>query len=424
MKRAEADRCRRYAGWGFSPHPYLDLCLVLLFLAGLPAPLASQTNSSATEQTTNSAPKRIPQADDEVANTPRATLHVYTNLMQVPVLILDSDHERLKPIPESKFRIRLDSGPPFQPTHVRREGDDPIQLALLIDTSDRNNELLPGIADAMAALVPGSLRPWDSVSVYTLDCGVIRTALAKPADAPGLQAAIDRGMVGWHERRHQKHWPGCGSSVQLFDAMTVVSSELTGLPGRRVMLVLSDGTDRGSRNGWSRLMRYDQTHSITIFGLRSRQQMEDEHVGGFNARQNPFAAGLEQDNVRNEDQFDMICQLTGGVQFATSDLGLKKRLARFIQMLRERYIIEYPRSNTATAGTHDLLVTIPDPWAYVRPAGISVPLADQRLLANPMTLPSHAEVPFEGPRRVLGTDEPSSGVSPTSAPSPPALPPP
>ncbi len=394
-----------------------------LLIAGFPERLTSQSAAvpSGAPGSGSAAPLAIPvpgavkttdEMGDEAADTPRATLHVYANLMQVPVLVLDSDRERMKPVPESKFRLRVDSGPPFKPTHVRREGDDPLELAVLIDLSHRNNELLPGIAAAVAALAPGSLHPWDHVSVYVMDCALIRTALDEPADPILLRSAIDRGMADWRERQHQKHPPACKSQVQLFDAMTFVTTDLRTLPGRRAMLVLTDGFDGGSHNNWNRLMLFEQITSTAVFGLRSRQEMDDEHLGGFNSRHNSIAATLEHVDVPAEDQFDIICQASGGVQFALSDRGLAKGLVHFVNMLRERYIIEYPRSNTATAGMHDLSVSISDPYAYVRPAGISVPLPDRKLLNDPMTLPSQAEVPIEGPRRILGNDAPAPAPPP------------
>ena len=398
-----------------------------LLIAGFPERLTSQSAAapSGAPGSTSAAPLAIPvpgavrttdEMGDEAADTPRATLHVYANLMQVPVLVLDSDREPMKPVPESKFRIRVDGGPPFKPTHVRREADDPLELAVLIDVSHRDNELLPGIAAAVAALAPGSLHPWDHVSVYVMDCALIRTALNAPADPIGLWSAIDRGMASWRERLNDKHPPACKSQVYLFDAMAYVTSELKTLPGRRAMLVLTDGVDGGSHNNWNRLMLFEQMTSTAVFGLRSRQEIDDEHLAGFSSRHDSITAGIGYANARSEDRFDIICQSSGGVQFALSDRGLAKGLVRFVNMLRDRYIIEYPRSNTAAAGMHDISVSIADPYAYVRPAGISVPLPDRKLLDDPMTLPSQAEVPIEGPRRILGRDEPA----PARATAPPA----
>ena len=62
------------------------------------------------------------------------TLHVYTNLIQIPTLVLGPDRERLKtPIAESRFSISIDNGPWFRVTHVRMEGDDPVSLSILLD---------------------------------------------------------------------------------------------------------------------------------------------------------------------------------------------------------------------------------------------------------------------------------------------------
>ena len=55
---------------------------------------------------------------------PIHTLHVYTNLMQIPVLVLSAYRTPMATIAASKFSVSIDSGPRFRPTHVRLEGDD------------------------------------------------------------------------------------------------------------------------------------------------------------------------------------------------------------------------------------------------------------------------------------------------------------
>ena len=116
---------------------------------------------------------------------PPPTLHVYTNLEQIPVLVLTSDHQRMKPVDTSKFRVRLDSGPAFAPKYVRQEGDDPISLAVLIDTSNPKNELIPQLAQAIGDLAPDYLHPQDLVAVYRFDCNLIRTVYFKPVNPAG-----------------------------------------------------------------------------------------------------------------------------------------------------------------------------------------------------------------------------------------------
>jgi len=101
-----------------------------------------------------------PTAPDAVPEPlpPITTLHVYMDLIQVPVLVLDFNLQPLKPIDPSRFLVSLDAGPQFRPKHVRQEGDDPITLGILLDPSSEA-ELMPRVAAAIAGLAPGSLHP-------------------------------------------------------------------------------------------------------------------------------------------------------------------------------------------------------------------------------------------------------------------------
>jgi hypothetical protein len=92
-------------------------------------------------------------------DTPTTTLHVYTNLAQVPTLVLTKRHEEMTPVPPAQFRRSLDSGPAVPPTHERVEGDDPISMAILIDTMVPKSELLPQVQEAVTGLARGSLGP-------------------------------------------------------------------------------------------------------------------------------------------------------------------------------------------------------------------------------------------------------------------------
>ena len=80
------------------------------------------------------------------------TLHVYANTIQIPVLVLGADREPTAAIDPGRFEVSLDGGPKFRATHVRREGDDPISLAILLDVSGQEKELIPKIGEAISGL--------------------------------------------------------------------------------------------------------------------------------------------------------------------------------------------------------------------------------------------------------------------------------
>ena len=115
---------------------------------------------------------------------PIHTLHVYTNLIQIPTLVLGPNRERIsKPIPESRFSVSIDGGSWFPATHVRMEGDDAIALSILLDARGDVADLMPKISDAIASLAPQSLHTKDHISIYALDCELISYVRDAPVDS-------------------------------------------------------------------------------------------------------------------------------------------------------------------------------------------------------------------------------------------------
>jgi hypothetical protein len=128
-------------------------------------------------------------------DAPTTTLHVYTNLAQVPTLVLTKRHEEMTPVPPARFRLSLDSGPAVPPTHVRVEGYEPISMAILIDTMVPKSELLPQVQEAVTGLARRSLGPQDRVSIYAMDCNLNLAADQVTPDAKSLENAMNTAMA-------------------------------------------------------------------------------------------------------------------------------------------------------------------------------------------------------------------------------------
>src|ERR1700677_437796 len=132
------------------------------------------------------AAQDVPVQQDEQIHT----LHVYTNLIQIPTLVLDPKREQLKkPIAESRFSVSIDSGPWFRATHVRQEGDDPISLSILLDVSGDSSELMSKMDTAIGSLAPDALHAKDHVSIYAIDCALVQSLTDVPADTESLKVA-------------------------------------------------------------------------------------------------------------------------------------------------------------------------------------------------------------------------------------------
>jgi hypothetical protein len=361
------------------------------FLLVLAAIIAALSGTALTAQIVSAA------ADGGVP-----TLHVYTNLVQVPTLVLTTNQDLIdKPIAENRFSVSIDSGRWFRATHVRREGEDPISLSILLDVSGDSADLMPKMEDALGKLVPLSLHSRDRVSVYALDCSLRRSLNDAPANNLLLKTAVGAALEPWTQHKRNKPGKGCELKGHLWDGLGAVALALSELPGRRVILVVTDGRDTGSKTSWDTVRYFAQMKGIAIFALKfAPGSLGIESIG--RGRGGYLPGGGRSSAV--ERPLISVCELSGGVVMRMSERAdLSKSLERFVTMLRERYIIEFPRPGNSTAGEHDLEVKI-DKGVYIiiRPSGVSVPLPDPALATDPTTIQmGPSETPEEGKRKVM-----------------------
>jgi hypothetical protein len=306
------------------------------------------------------------------------TLRVYPNLVQIPTLVLGNNHQAVPPIAESRFFVSIDGGPKFRVTHARLEGNDPISLAILLDLSQGEGDLMGRIDDGIAGLAPLSLTARDQLSVYALDCQLHRSSVDNPPDRAAVKQAVDSVLKPWNAVRDGPQSARCSNRLYFWDAVTVVTKELRAQPGLRVMLVVSDGVDGGSRNNWNLAREYAATGGVAIFGLTDKA------------------------NAFVEDPFNSVCQLSGGILLTASPHDLAKQLQLFMTMVRGRYIVEFPHP-VSTKPMHFVMdMTIARSHNFIRPAGATVSVDDPKILNDPMTIvPDATYRPQVGNRKVM-----------------------
>jgi hypothetical protein len=315
------------------------------------------------------------------------TLHVYTNLVQIPTLVLGQDRKPTSSIAEDRFFVSVDGGPKFRVTHARLEGDDPISLAIVLDVSQPFPRLMAKMDDAVAGLAPLSLHAKDRVSVYLMDCKLGRSAENVPADAARLHRDVDLALEHWKNNGGDRSKSECEQPANLRDSLMVVAQALGEQPGRRVMLVVTDGVDRGSKGSWNGLRILAQEQGVAIFGMA---QLGDTDAGRAGGR----GPG---------DVFESICERSGGSVLTASERSLAYELKQFMEMVRGRYIVEFPHPVDTHGGFHQMVITIAKSDATVLAAGIGVPKDDPAILNDPTTVPlDPSSAPQLGKRKVVG----------------------
>lgn len=128
-----------------------------------------------------------------------------------------------------------------------------------------------------------------------------------------------------------------GSQTALYDAVWQFADEkLRGIPGRRVIVVITDGDDTFSRAELQDVIDIAQRTETTIFAISTK--------AGFLGSVPGVEAGTVKD--RGDKDLTRLAEETGGEAFFTGDMtALERSLTRISKELQGQYIITYRPAN-------------------------------------------------------------------------------
>lgn len=128
-----------------------------------------------------------------------------------------------------------------------------------------------------------------------------------------------------------------GSQTAMYDAVWNFADEkLRNVPGRRVIVIITDGDDTFSRAELKDAIDIAQRTETTIFGISTK--------AGFLGTVPGVEAGQVKD--KGDKLLTRLCEETGGQAFFTGDmLELERAFKKISDELRTQYIITYRPAN-------------------------------------------------------------------------------
>ncbi|MCS6874876.1 MAG: VWA domain-containing protein [Pyrinomonadaceae bacterium] len=133
-----------------------------------------------------------------------------------------------------------------------------------------------------------------------------------------------------------------GSQTALYDAIWQFCDEkLRNVPGRRVIVIITDGEDTFSRAELTDAIDIAQRTETTIFAISTKAGL----LGSV--------PGVEAGTIKDEGDknLDKLCRETGGEAFYTGDmLALERAFKRISDELKGQYIITYRPQNQELDG--------------------------------------------------------------------------
>lgn len=222
----------------------------------------------------------------------------------VHVTVTDQQGRLVPDLGVEAFRV-LDNGRPVEVTTFSNE-PQPITVALMLDMSESIQRRFARVRESTFHFING-LRAGDRAAIGSFGHEIAISPMVTGDKAVLLRVA------------EEELWPGGGTP--LWNAIGVAMTALAGEPGRRVVLVLTDGADTGNLPGHR-----------TGYGQVARQARDD----GFMI----YAIGMEETGINA--RLRELADQTGGGRFELRrDADLSDTFTRVTDELRTQYVLGF-----------------------------------------------------------------------------------
>lgn len=185
-----------------------------------------------------------------VASAVSAQFASGVNLVEVYATVTGPDGVPVEGLPAAAFRVTEDGAP--QEIAAFAAGEFPLALAIGIDRSFSMSGRRLALVKAGASALVDALAPDDEVMVIAI--GSEREILAPLArDKAAARAAIDRIDL----------W----GTTPLHDAVVDAIDAIQPSKGRRALVLLSDGDDRGSETPAAEVVQYARRKNVLVYPI-------------------------------------------------------------------------------------------------------------------------------------------------------------
>jgi VWFA-related protein len=186
---------------------------------------------------------------EKPGQAPETTLKISTEVVNVYAVVEDKKKHLIPDLKKEDFELQED-GKPQEIRYFSRETDTPLTMGIMVDTSPSQAKVLGIEQEEAKAFLHQVLRPKDLAFVLHFDVEV-ELLQDFTADQRLLAHAIDETVIngGAHGVLPSPLPTGdSGGATHLYDAVYLAASELLrNEVGRKVIILLTDGEDQGSR---------------------------------------------------------------------------------------------------------------------------------------------------------------------------------
>jgi VWFA-related protein len=281
-----------------------------------------------------SSARGVAQAATQGAND-TFTLTVSAQVVTMPVTVRDSKGKLVQTLTKDDF-ILTENGRPERIRYLTVDRDRPLTLALMVDTSGSQRELIKKERAASNAFFDTLLsKEGDTAFLVRFDNAI--AMLQKPTSSKAeLQAALEH-LEDPHPPRPEppaetaeEYLARPAQGTLFYDALFLTCSKgMADVTGRNAVVILTDGDDRGSGVTLDAAIDAAQRSNTVIYSiLYSAEQGVTNHVDGK--------------KLSGKDVLQKLSAETGGHMFEVSVRDpLEKIFTEIAEEMRMQYVLAY-----------------------------------------------------------------------------------
>jgi VWFA-related protein len=197
------------------------------------------------------------------------TLKVSTQVVNVYAVVKDKKNHMIPDLNKEDFEVSEDKIPQ-QVRYFSRETETPLTMGILVDTSPSQGRVLDTEKEEAKRFLQQILRPKDMAFVLHFDVDV-ELLQDFTSDSRLLARAIDETVIngGGHGVMPAPVPTGdTMGATHLYDAVYLASNELMkNEVGRKVLILLTDGEDQGSKEKLNAALEVAQKSDVIIYSI-------------------------------------------------------------------------------------------------------------------------------------------------------------
>lgn len=288
-------------------------------------------------------------------------VRVDTTFVTIPATVMGRDGKYITNLRKDDFHVYEDGAE--QDISFFGAVDEPFNIAIVIDTSASTRIVLKDIVDAANAFVD-QLRPDDQLIVTSFDLEIRELVKASK-----VREVRNRGIS----------IPAKGGSTRLYDAVDFALNELKHMPGRKAMVLLTDGVDGTSITSHDRSLRDVEESDILIYPVQFNTYEDTIKQMKVTMPGVPLPTNqIRKDYERAHKYLSSLAQLTGG-RFHQADgiIDLVQAFTLVVGELSRQYTLGYyPRTPPQEGRRRQIKVS-------VRLPNLTVRARDSYIMASP-----------------------------------------